>query len=139
MACHTVALQGDSVAIDSLAVGIQYLQGDACGLGFRAVGEFCGNADVAIVAGGNTKRMTVEINILGCGDEADVAIQSTTSVPARVAGHAGISDYLNQIILAVFKVGGNVNVEAHIAIVCATDALTVEQNVGCVHDAFEVE
>ena len=133
-----MTLDGDSIAVDRLSVGIENLEGDVRGL-VGAVGELGRNAHIAVVARGDVKGVTLEIEVSRGGDEADVSEESAAGVPTGVAWLAGIGDDLDEVVLAVFQSVAEVNLEAHVAVVCATHGLAVEQHVGGVHDALKVE
>ena len=103
------------------------------------VRKLCRDAHVAVVAGGDTEGMAVEEEFLGRGDETDVAVQSCAGVPAGVLGLAGVGDDLNQVVLAVAECTADVDLKAHVAVVGASDALTVQIDVGGVEHTLEVE
>ena len=136
---HTVALHGDGVAVHRLPLGILYLQGDARRLFLGAVGKLGGDAHIAVVAGSDVKRVTAEEEILRGGDEADIADEPSTGVPAGVLGLAGVGNHLDQIVLAVGQMVGDVDLKAHVAVVGASDALVVQIDISGVENAFEVE
>ena len=133
-----MTLDGDGVAVGRLTVGVEDFEGDVCGL-VGAVGELGGDGDVTVVARGDVEGMTLEIEVSGGGDEADVAEESATCVPTGVAWLTGIGNDLDEVVFAVTQTVAEVDLEAHVAVVGASHELAVEQDVGCIHDAFEVE
>ena len=72
--------------------------------------------------------MTPEEQILWCAHDAYVAEQSTTRIPTGVARLAGIGHHLYKIVLTIFQFVGNIQLEAHVAIVRATHTLHIHQH-----------
>ena len=65
--------------------------------------------------------------------------QSATGVPAGVERVAGVGTHRDDVVLAIAQPARQINLEAHVAIVGAAHALTIEVDVADIHDASEVE
>ena len=83
--------------------------------------------------------MTREVKILVCNDEVDITEETTTRKPAGVVRLAGIRLDGNFIHLPPLQKFTQVDIEAQVAIVGASDSLTVQIDIAHQHDALEVE
>ena len=103
-----------------------------------AIGQFCGYVDEAIIVRSDVQRMALEIEVGRSLDEVDVAIQSSTCVPAGILLiHGGSLDY--QHVITLLQLIRDVNLKAHIAIVRTPNALAIQKDIAHEHNTFEIQ
>ena len=82
--------------------------------------------------------MTLQIQVGSRCDQADVAEQAATGIPARVLlRHGRCLDY--QFVITLLQLVGHVNLESHVAIVSTSYVLSVQIDIAYQHDALEVQ
>ena len=138
-ACGHVALAGTFPLKDRLSVRSYHLHLHVDGFRLGVVRELCCNVDKAIVACGDVEWMAGKIKVFGCGDEFHVAEQTATGIPSRVVRLAGVGNNGQFVGFSPLQLVGDVNLKAHISVVGAANALSVEIDIARVHDAAKVE
>ena len=83
--------------------------------------------------------MAIEKKVAVGSNEFYITEESTTGIPPRVTGLAGVSHHSNNIVLTILQVVGHVKLETHIAIVGAANLSAVDIDITHIHDATEVE
>ena len=82
MACHAMARQLGSVAIDSNTISIHDIDFDIGSFLLCKIGELCRDADKLIVPSGNVKGIAVKVHVARCTYQTDISEDSATSVPS---------------------------------------------------------
>ena len=132
------ASTGVYVLINQLPLRVVDFQSYADCSRLGAIGQFCGYVDEAIIVRSDVQRMALEIEVGRSLDEVDVAIQSSTCVPAGILLiHGGSLDY--QHVITLPQLIRDVNLKAHIAIVRTPNALAIQKDIAHEHDAFEIQ
>ena len=83
--------------------------------------------------------MALEVEVGWGGNEHHVAKQATACIPPRIQRVACVSLYGNHVLFPQFQLARDIDFEAHIAIIGASDAFSVQIDIAHIHDATKVE
>ena len=83
--------------------------------------------------------MSCEELVAGSSNEFHTAEETTTGIPTGAERVACVGTHGDDVVLTKAQSARDFNLEAHVAIVGAANALTIEVDIANIHDASEVE